>query len=332
MAETIPLVSIVTPSLNQAVYLETAMRSVLEQDYPRLEYIVIDGGSTDGSLDIIRRYQDRIAYWVAEPDEGQSAAINKGLAKAQGEIVAWLNSDDVYLPGAIAQAVQSLSENERSGMAYGDGLMVDADLVLLDRHRYRTLNALDLLCFDVILQPASFMRRSCLDEVGLLSRDYDLILDHELWVRLASRFPLVHVPAFWALERTHPAAKTIAQASRFVAEAERLVAWAEEEPGLKEVVRENHRRVRAGLNVFAARRLIDAGQYSAAFSRLVRAAGQHPPTVARYWYKVVQAGFSAIGLGGAFEWYRRTRRRLRYGGKQVDPYDRGHSPTQNAVS
>lgn len=298
------------------------MRSVLEQDYPHLEYIVIDGGSSDGSLDIIRRYEARLAYWVSEPDEGQSSAINRGLAIARGEIVAWLNSDDVYMPGAIGQAVRAFSDHQDAAMAYGDGLMVDADLVLLDRHRYRTLSVLDMLCFEVILQPASFMRRVCLDEVGLLSREYDLILDHELWVRLASRYPLVHVPAFLALERTHPAAKTIAQASRFVSEAERLVGWAAEYPALEEIVRRHRRRVQAGLNVFAARRLIDAGEYADAFVRLVRASGQHPPTVARYWYKVVQAGFSALGLGGAFEWYRRTRRRLQYGGKRIDLYDR----------
>ncbi len=312
-----PLVSLITPSFNQARYLEVAMSSVLNQDYPVLEYVVVDGGSTDGSQDLIRRYQDRLAWWVSEPDAGQADAINKGLRRMQGEFVAWLNSDDVLLPGAVAQAVTALQDHPEVGMVYADGLMVDSDLRLLDRHYYRTLTALDLLCFEVILQPTVFMRRQVLEQVGYLNPDYHLILDHELWVRMAARAPLLHVPGFWALERTHPEAKTIAQARAFVEEAERLVTWARESPGLGLLVARHERRIRAGLDVFAGRRLIDAGEHRQAVCRLARALTQHPPTVARYWYKVVQATLSAVGLAFAFEWYRRTRRRLRYGGQRV---------------
>lgn len=313
----LPLVSIVTPSLNQVSFLEEAMRSVLEQDYPNLEYILIDGGSTDGSLEVIQRYRHRLAFFRSEADEGQADAINKGLAHATGEIVAWLNSDDVYLPGAIGQAVEALRSHPEAGAVYADGVMVDRDLTVLDRHVYRPVTVLDLLCFEVILQPTVFLRRSVLEHVGFLDPAYHLILDHELWVRAAARYPFHHVCSFWALERTHVEAKTIAQAGAFVQEAERLIAWAAASPDLGDLVRRQGRRITAGLDVFAARRLIDAGRHSEAGRRMLHALGLHPPTVLRYWYKAVQAGLSALGLAGLFDWYRRTRRWITYGHRRA---------------
>lgn len=320
----LPLVSIVTPSFNQKKYLVDAIESVLGQDYPEIEHIIIDGGSTDGSCEVIKHYDQRLAYWTSEPDAGQADAINKGFAHAQGEIVAWLNSDDVLLPGAVSGAVQAFRENPTVGLVYANGLMVDSDLHLLDRHYYRTLDVIDLLSFEIILQPGSFMRRQALSEVGYLNSEYNLILDHELWVKIASRHPLFHVGRFWSLERTHLEAKTIALAREFVTEAERLIEWAEGSSELSQIVERHQNRIYAGLDVFAARRLIDAGEYRIAFKRLVRASTRHPSTVLRYWYKVVQAGLSAIGFAKLFEGYRSTRRGLQYRGEVINftqPYD-----------
>jgi len=139
-----------------------------------------------------------------------------------------------------------------------------------------------------------------------------------LWVRIASRYPLLHVPAYWALERTHVQAKTIAQAGKFVAEAERLIEWAAASEELGDLVRREEHRIYAGLNVFAARRLIDASQHRRAFRRLMAAVRLHPGTVLHYWYKVIQAGGSALGFAWLFEWYRNTRRKIQYQGEVID--------------
>ncbi len=319
------LVSVVTPSYNQAPYLEVALRSVLEQDYANIEYIVIDGGSTDGSIEIIEQYQDRLAYWVSERDSGQAEAINKGMQRATGDIIGWVNSDDALLPGAISQAVEELESDAGIGMVYGDGLMVDSDLRLLDRHTYKQLSVLDLLCFEVILQPTVFMRRSALADVGYLNEDYHLILDHELWVRLASRYPLSHVPEFWAIERTHESAKTIKQAAGFVEEARRLIDWAAGSEELADLAASEKGRIEAGYHVFAARRLIDADEFGTAVRHLSAAMRLHPPTVAKYWYKVVQAVFSALGFSEAFMWYRRNRRSVTHRGQLIDVLGEGLS-------
>ncbi|HRY21099.1 MAG TPA: glycosyltransferase family 2 protein, partial [Flexilinea sp.] len=121
-----PFVSIVTPSFNQAEFLERTIQSVLSQDYPNLEYIIIDGGSTDGSVEIIRKYENRLAYWVSEKDKGQTNAINKGFNRAKGEIFAWLNSDDIYEPGAIQAAVEALMSDPSLGFVYGDCNFIDS--------------------------------------------------------------------------------------------------------------------------------------------------------------------------------------------------------------
>jgi len=305
-----PLVSIVTPSFQQARFLEETLRSVLGQDYPRLEYLALDGGSTDGSLEILRRHADRLAYWTSAPDRGQADAIDRGLRRTKGEIVAWLNSDDLYCEGTVRKAVRALQDHPEAGMAYADGWMVDQQGTLLDVHRYRQYAALDLLRFDVLLQPTVFLRREALAAAGWLNHEYQLIFDHELWIRVAELFPIIHIPEVWAVERTHAHAKTIAQAASFVEEAEQLLTRVGAHDRWSGLKPEARRSTLASMHCFACRRLIDAGEYGEALDRFWRTMRLDARVAARYWYKGVQAMLGRAGLAGAFLTYRDLRRRV----------------------
>ena len=211
----LPKVSIVTPSFNQAPFLEQTLRSVLEQDYPNLEYIVIDGGSSDGSLEIIHKYADRLAYWQSQPDQGQTDAINQGFARASGEILAWLNSDDLLLPGAVNAAARALQAHPEAAMVYGDALLINAEGKTIGKFPaaqtdYRKLRR----GYVHIPQQASFFRADLWQQVAPLDVSFYFAMDYDLWVRLAALAPLVYVPELWAAFRLHGAGKSIAADDR----------------------------------------------------------------------------------------------------------------------
>ena len=209
--ESLPLVTIVTPSYNQGRFIRDTIESVLTQDYPNIEYIVMDAASTDETAEIVREYAGRLTF-ISEPDRGQSHAINKGFARARGSIVAWLNSDDVFLSGAVSAAVKAFREHPRAGVVYGEGYQIDEDGTVVDRFphtqhfdRWKLLHA-----SDYILQQTVFFRKAALDSVGPLREDLHFVMDWEILNRLALRYDFIRLPDYMGSLREYGAAKTFA--------------------------------------------------------------------------------------------------------------------------
>ena len=291
------LVSIVTPSFNQAAYLEQTLLSVLEQDYADIEYLVIDGGSTDGSPDIIKRYASRLAYWISEKDSGQADAINKGMARAKGEIVAWLNSDDTYLPGTVTAAVKAFDENPDVAMVYADMLAVDERGQTFNTLRYRQLTLEDLLSFQIIGQPAVFMRRSAFEKAGGLDPSFHFLLDHHLWIRIAAQGRILHIPQTWAAARYHAKAKNRAHAAAFGREAFRILDWAKTDERLAPLLSPISHRASASAHRVDARYLLDGGQPAASLAAWTRSFFIHPPTALARLNLLGSALLNLLGLG-----------------------------------
>jgi glycosyltransferase involved in cell wall biosynthesis len=290
------LVSIITPSFNQASFLEQTIQSVLGQDYPHIEYLVVDGASTDGSVGIIEKYAGHLAWWVSEKDSGQADAINKGLMRARGEVVAWLNSDDYYLPGAVSAALRVFEQNSDVIMVHGDLLAVDERGQTINTLTYRQLSLQDLLCFQIIGQPAVFFRRKALEKAGMLDITYHYLLDHHLWIRLAQQGRTLHVDQTWAAARYHAGAKNRAKAAEFGREAFRILDWAKGQPGLAEAISGVERRARASTHRVDARYLLDGGQPFSALKSWARALIIHPPTALARLNIFVSAVLNLLGL------------------------------------
>jgi glycosyltransferase involved in cell wall biosynthesis len=218
-----PLVSIITPSFNQGVYLEETILSVLNQTYPNIEYFIIDGGSTDNSVETIKKYEDNLSYWISEPDNGQAAAINKGMQKATGEYLCWINSDDTLYPDFIERRIAIFQNNEYLDFVYGDvdqganieektmrkGKQTDFDTML------RTLQV-------PIPQQSTIWRRKVLDHIGFLDEKWHVLLDREYFMRIARHFNILYVPGSVAFFRNHELSKSVNEE----------VKWADEIPDL----------------------------------------------------------------------------------------------------
>jgi cellulose synthase/poly-beta-1,6-N-acetylglucosamine synthase-like glycosyltransferase len=213
MSISLPTISIITPSYNQELYIEQTIQSVLSQNYPNLEYIVIDGGSTDNTLSILKKYENKL-NWISEKDSGQSNAINKGLRMASGDVVAWLNSDDYYLPGTLATVGTYFAEHSSAQWVTGDYTIVNEqgnEIQSFVRHYKNVLRAIPfktaLFVANYINQPSTFWRRTAMEEVGYINESYHLCMDYDYWLRLYRCYPLHRIAAPLSAFRIHADSK-----------------------------------------------------------------------------------------------------------------------------
>ena len=219
-----PLVSIVTPTYNQSSFLRETIESVLGQDYPRIEHIVIDDGSTDDTPAVLAEYRGRVDC-DRHDNMGQTPTINKGWARSKGEVVTWLNSDDTLLPGAVSRAVAYLREHPEVGVVFGDSLLTTEDGTPIEKTRgpgefdYRRFV---VECENPIAQPSAFIRRTVVEDVGPLDPYYYYFMDWDFWLRAGARHRVAYIPELLSTYRLHSESKTVAQSARAAPELERM--------------------------------------------------------------------------------------------------------------
>ena len=279
----LPLISIVTPSFNQAEYLSACMESVLGQAYPRLEYLVLDGGSKDGSREVIARQAARLAYWASEADRGQASAVNKGWARAHGEILGWLNSDDQLAPGALEQVARAYRSNRAAAVIYGDIQEIDAHGRLVHLKHMAGFGVSSLLLGKNMGQPGVFITRRAYEALGGLDETLHYALDFDYFLRAWLAFPaseMIYSGSVLALSRLWGGTKSTQAASRFGEEyqlvLERAFAQPDLDPQLKELRERSYARA---VHFRQARLHFESRRTAEAWRWLLRAARHEPQPV-----------------------------------------------------
>jgi glycosyltransferase involved in cell wall biosynthesis len=232
LSTTLPRISLVTPSFQQVGFIERTLRSVLDQGYPHLEYIVLDGGSTDGTVEILRKYESQLAYWHSKKDAGQSAAINEGLRIAKGEILGWLNSDDTLAPDALWRIGERYAREHDVDLIYGHTWVIDEHDRTLRRLISIPTNADELTLYtpNLFSQPGTTWRRRLHDRIGYLDESLHYVMDCDFWIRAARGGKMRCVPVHLGNLRVHGATKTSNQAAMRTEMAQMLARYRERSP------------------------------------------------------------------------------------------------------
>lgn len=308
-----PLVTVVTPTLNRKRFLAGAIESVLAQTYPAIDYWIMDGGSSDGTQELLRTYDSPRLRWVSAADKGQSDAINQGWRQGSGEILAWLNDDDRYEPCAIEEAVDALAQSPEAGMVYGAWRSVDsAGLPMGSMGAVAAFDfteaAAGFIC--PVPQPAAFVRRSVVGRVGWLDLRLRYCMDFDLWLRVALEAPVVAVNRCWAVNTMHADTKSYAQAGSLAEDYLRCVENLYASPKLSSALRKRRKEARACARLRACWMCIAASRRRAAFRQLLLAFGESPsaffcsPYSRRYLSFIRSQGLAKgipMGSGELFE-------------------------------
>ncbi|HEX7316877.1 MAG TPA: glycosyltransferase family 2 protein [Pyrinomonadaceae bacterium] len=316
-----PVVSVVTPTYNQAAYLRETIESVLGQDYPHVEHIVIDDGSTDDTPRVLAEYTGRVD-WERHANMGQTPTINKGWQRSRGEIVTWLNSDDTFTPGAVSKAVDYLRGRPEVGVVFGDTLFTEDDGTPLERSPRR--GEFDYVkfvveCENPIAQPSAFIRRKVVDDVGLLDPHYYYFMDWDFWLRAGAKHKIEYTPDLFSTYRLHPESKTVAQAARAAPELERMYRKYFALDYVPAEVRKQRARAWANMQFTSGGYYVKGGDPRGATRAALRAVRAYPATLVDsgmlHKFLFCLSGERRAYRGGR-ELYRRTRAAFS-GGKGV---------------
>lgn len=249
MDKELPLVSIVTPSYNKGRFIEETILSVKNQAYSNIEHIVVDGGSTDKTLDILRKYSDSL-IWISEPDEGQSDAINKGWRMSKGGILAYLNSDDTYTTWAVETAVEFLTKNQDVVMVYGKCNLIDENSNVIAEYPATKFNLGDLFSgWNMIPQPTVFIRKQVITEVGYLNADLHMAMDLDLWIRIGLKYKIEYIPEKLANFRLCEGTKSVSEGYKYEADHLYIFDKIFSDPELPKEIRRLKRKAYSGVHL-----------------------------------------------------------------------------------